>query len=222
MRDIKAVIFDLSGTLYSNEQLDEAYPRMLYTLLAEARGISLDDAKKILSHKKKGLEAATGKHATKLSAMESLGFDRKAVHDAYCRIEPADYLRKDVRLSEFLGWFGGRYKLGIITNLRSAQAIKTLRALGVDETIFQRIIGEEDVANVKPSPEPFKKMLSLLSVPAGACMYVSDSVTKDLMPAKKLGFTTVLVGDPEIKPGQESSIDYRVKDVHELKKILGT
>jgi HAD superfamily hydrolase (TIGR01549 family) len=220
MGKIRAMIFDLSGTLYENEELDDEYAKMLYRLVSEARDIGLDESKRIISEKKKELEKTLGKHATKLSAMEALGFDRKMVHDAYCKVEPRKYLGKNKRLSDFLNALKRGYKLGLITNLRSAQAVKTLKALCVDEKVFNRIVGEEGVVDVKPASEPFLKMLSFLNLSGEECVYVSDSVTKDLMPAKKLGFKTVLVGDAEIKPEHEKFMDYRVKDVYGLKEVL--
>lgn len=218
---VKAVVFDLSGTLYRNRELDEQYPLRLYKLVAESRKIGLWEAKNVFSEEKKALEKELDEHVTKLSVMQSLGFDRKSVHDAYCTVEPAEYLGRDDRLVETLNTVLVEYALGLITNLRTVQAVKTLRALGVDENVFKAVLGEESVSEVKPSTEAFAKMLGLLGLPARECLYVSDSVTKDLVPAKKTGYLTARVSDKELRQEHRPHVDYEIKEIYEILGLLG-
>jgi putative hydrolase of the HAD superfamily len=214
---MKAVLFDLSDTLYRNEELEEQYPEQLHLLLARDKGLTIEEAKAFMKKTKKGLEEKTGRHITKVAVMQELGYTRAQVHEEFCRVDPEKFLRPDSQLAELMERLSRHYRLGMITNLRKIQVLKTLNALGVNPALFEVLIGEDDVKEIKPNIEPFKKALKLLAESPGNCAYVADSVDKDLKPAKIVGMKTILVGGKEGNPG---CVDAVIESILDLEKAL--
>lgn len=190
---IKAILFDLGNTLYSNKEFDKQYPKRLIELLAKDKNISIEEAEIFLKNTKKKFDDKSDTHITKVATMKALGYSRSQVHDAFCRNKPEEYLKPDPELKEMLERISQKYKLAIISNFRSTHSREILNALGVDNSLFSIIIGEDNVANIKPDPEPFNKALDYLKIKPGEAVYVADSPTKDLIPAKRIGFKTIHV-----------------------------
>jgi FMN phosphatase YigB (HAD superfamily) len=125
--------------------------------------------------------------------MEALGYTRKQVHDAFCQVDPGVFLTRNPQLSQFLTRLSERFKLGIITNFRMSHVESILDVLGVDIGIFDVVITEDTTAQIKPHKEPFTKAVELAGLTPQQCVYVADSLTKDLAPAKSIGMKTILV-----------------------------
>lgn len=219
MNDLTAtvILFDLGGTLYENREFDAQYPKQLYHLLAGDMGITVDDAQRLLGETSRKLEAKTGKHITKVAAMEALGYTRRQVHDEFCKIDPTEYLRPDLRLAGLIERLSGRYRLGMVTNFRRAHVVRILDALGVDSGLFEVLVGEDDVLEIKPHHEPFLKALELLGELPENCVYVADSIGKDLRPAREVGMRTVLVGGVGDELG---CVDACVRSILGLEEVL--
>jgi len=152
---IKTVLFDLGNTLYKNKEFDRQYPRQLILLLAKDRGIGEEEAEKILSDTIEDLKKKSDKHVTKVATMAALGYTRSKVHEAFCKNNPGDFLERDSELAGMLAELATKYKLGIVSNFRSSHTLEILEALGVDPSLFDVIVGEDKVGNIKPDPEGF-------------------------------------------------------------------
>jgi putative hydrolase of the HAD superfamily len=213
MTAISAIIFDVGGTLYNNPRFDKQYPLQVYRMLAEDNGITVEEAEQLFKETKKKVEVKTDKHVTKVRVMAELGYTRSQVHEAFCRNNPSDFLKPNPDLNSLLEKLSRRYLLGIVSNFRTTHTRDILKALGLNELLFSVIIGEDIVKEIKPSIEPFLKAVGALGVEPDSTLYVSDSVTKDLKPAKKVGMKTVLVGSL----GDESGcVDFVVRNLTEL------
>jgi HAD superfamily hydrolase (TIGR01549 family) len=190
---IKAIFFDTSDTLYKNEGLELAYPQKLAELIAQRQSIPTVEAKQLLDETTKKLKA-TEKHVTKVRAAEELGFSRAEVHEkAFCKVVPGDYLVKDEALDALMSRLANRYKLGIISNLKKSHMLEVLNALGLSPEWFPLMVTEDIVKEIKPAAEPFLKAVELAACSPSECVYVGDSPTKDMQPAKGVGMKTVLV-----------------------------
>ncbi|MGT2845979.1 HAD family hydrolase [Streptococcus massiliensis] len=81
------------------------------------------------------------------------------------------------------------YHLGIIAN--QVQGLEgCLRKLGIAD-YFDLILSSSDCAYHKPQPEIFQLALKQAQAKAENCVYVGDRCDNDIIPAKKLGFTTI-------------------------------
>jgi HAD superfamily hydrolase (TIGR01549 family) len=215
MSEVKVIFFDVGNTLYKNEEMEEGYPRQLHNLLAMDRKISLPEAKELLKNTEKQLKEKLT-HVTKVSTMEALGYTRRQVHDAFCKVNPNDYLSKNPELSAFLVKLSERFRLGLITNFRKSHVKNILDVLGINMSVFEIIVSEDNIREIKPHKEPFLKAVQLAGVAPEECVYVADCLTKDIIPAKSIGMKTIIVSEAEIA----DSTDVAISDVLELETAL--
>lgn len=216
---IKTIYFDTSDTLYKNDELEAAYPKKLIELIAETKAISTDEAKRQLKRTTEVLKL-TEKHVTKVRAAAEFGLSRQEVHDrAFCQVNPKDFLSEDKALDGVLAKLAQHYKLGIISNLRRSHMLEVLAALGISDGSFELMITEDAVNEIKPAAEPFLKAIELAECSADECLYIGDSPTKDMLPAKGVGMQTVLIAE---QPSQEElrSADATIKDVKDILTLL--
>ena len=84
-----------------------------------------------------------------------------------------------------------------------------------------------DVGLVKPEPEIYRKCLEGLGLPASSCMFVGDGGSNELVAARQLGLTTVLVSGviaqlwPERIPARMETADHHVVWPPEILPLLG-
>jgi HAD superfamily hydrolase (TIGR01549 family) len=217
--DIKAIFFDTSDTLYKNEELEKAYPQKLTEMVAREKKLSLDEAKKLLNETTAKLEA-TEKHVTKIRTAAELGFGPDEVYSkAFDKVAPADYLKEDASLRDCMSLLGQSYKLGIISNLKKLHVVKVLEALGLKADLFAYYVTLDVVQKIKPDAEPFLKAIELSGCPADECIYIGDSPTKDMRPAKEAGMRTVLVTTNHTDADTQYA-DSVVTNVTELPSLL--
>jgi len=215
---IKAIFFDVGDTLYKNEDLEKEYPRQLYKLIADTKNLDKDQAKILLKETTEKLKA-TEKHVTKVRAMRELGFTRAQVHEAFCKVKPSQFLVKDPELDKVIAQLAAQYTLGIISNFKKSHMLEIFEALGLSEEQLPLMVTEDIVKEIKPALEPFQKAVELAGVSAKECLYVGDSPSKDMRPAKEVGMMTILV---RANPTQEDMeyADASIENVIALSALL--
>lgn len=215
---IKTVFFDTSDTLYTNDALEAAYPQKLVELIARDRHSSETEAAALFDATIKQLEGTVG-HVTKVGAMAQLGYTRAQVHEVFCLVRPGDYLQPNHELATALQRLARTYRLGIISNLKRSHMTEVLQALGISPEVFTIFVTEDIVAEIKPHPEPFLKAIELAGCNPAECLYVGDSPTKDMKPAKSVGMTTVLVA-ATMPEGYENVVDAVIPRVELVASLL--
>ncbi len=192
--DIKAIIFDIDSTLYTNasyafEQVDCQVRRF-----ASIRGITNEEARKMVADYRKKYAAENGGKKVSLSnTLRSFGVSiEQSVQWRRELIEPADFLGPDKKLQEALAALGRRYKLLCVTNNPILPAQKTLDALGVADLI-EVLVGLDTCNLSKPAKEPFERAAKETGVPFDKIISVGDRYDLDLAPALELGMGGVLV-----------------------------
>ena len=205
--DIKAIIFDIDSTLYTNaayafEQVDCQVRRF-----ASLRGITNDQARKMVADYRKKYAAENGGKKVSLSnTLRSFGVSiEQSVQWRRELIEPADFLGPDKKLQEALAALSRRYKLLCVTNNPLLPAQKTLDALGVADLI-EVLVGLDTCNLSKPAKEPFERAANEAGVPFDKIVSVGDRYDLDLAPALELGMGGVLVRG--------------VEDVYKLPKLF--
>ena len=192
--DIKAIIFDIDSTLYTNasyafEQVDCQVRRF-----ASIRGITNEEARKMVAdYRKKYATENGGKKVSLSNTLRSFGVSiEQSVQWRRELIEPADFLGPDKKLQEALAALGRRYKLLCVTNNPILPAQKTLDALGVADLI-EVLVGLDTCNLSKPAKEPFERAAKEAGVPFDKIISVGDRYDLDLAPALELGMGGVLV-----------------------------
>jgi beta-phosphoglucomutase len=189
---IKAVIFDLDGTLIETEQLKaESYSRAAIHLrpgaFSQAEviaafedfvGGSREDISKGMLNRF-GLEDAARTRMTEFGASEPWQVYTRL------RLQIFEEIIADEAVLKKAAW---THNIDLLNQVRSAdcriglatmsyctQVKRSLHALRL-ENAFDFIATREDVENPKPDPEIYLLVANKLRVPPGECMVVEDSV----------------------------------------------
>ena len=202
------ILFDLDDTLYPKEAglMDSMSQRILHFMIHQV-GIPADDAtlKKRLYHQRYGttLRGLMAEH--RVDPIEYLDF----VHD----VNPLDFFGASPPLNRMLEAIPLRKV--IFTNAYVPHCQRVLEALQVSPH-FELII-DIQMRNYqcKPDPLAYQQVLKLLDAPGASCIMVEDN-PRNLIPAKDLGMTTILVAGN----GLSSAVDYAVPTIFHVENVL--
>ncbi|WP_404407086.1 HAD family hydrolase [Jeotgalibacillus malaysiensis] len=108
-------------------------------------------------------------------------------------------------------------KLGIISNGRCQFQMDNIRGLGIEQLFDTILISEcEDLR--KPDPEIFERALMRLGVSAEEAVFVGDHPVNDVRAANGVGMKTVWKKDVHWKSAEA---DVVIEDLEEILKIVG-
>ena len=110
-------------------------------------------------------------------------------------------------------------KLGVVSDAPSREAWMRICSVNLHH-IFDAIVTFHDTGMHKPSPEPFKKITSLLKVHPENSLMVGDWPERDVIGAKKLGMKTAFAKYGDVFSTKYSGADYDVMDVKEILSII--
>lgn len=205
--DPGAILFDLDGTLYSNEAYLRFQSDSQIERLASHLGIPLSEAKERLDEAKRIHKAKNAETTSLANHFLSFGVDMETI--VRWRIEafdPSRWLSPDPALAETLASLAACFKLGLLTNNPRLVGERSLETLGV-RPHFDFVVGLDDSFRSKPDPAPFRTFLDRLGMDASRCVSVGDREDVDLRPAMALGMGAILVDG--------------VEDVYRLPRVLG-
>jgi HAD superfamily hydrolase (TIGR01549 family) len=183
----KLIAFDFDGTLTpkKNPEFDEA----IQTALAQAGADFLCGQVKtvgVMAFKKEIRERyLRGESITNF--FQTLGMPRTFISQAASRVEKWRYLKEDPRLMPMMKTLKEKHQLVLASNSPRMENLLALKALGVEPEVFEFLICLEDVARSKPYPDSFQKIVELSGLSVEECVFVGDSLEKDIRRAKALG-----------------------------------
>ncbi|MBP5465288.1 MAG: HAD family hydrolase [Treponema sp.] len=197
-RNLKTIIFDIDGTLYTSsayvfEQVDAQVRH-----LAHIRGKDEDAVRKeIFDYRKRWAAEHGGKKISLGNTLTAFGIPiEESIRWRETLLAPEKYLKQDPRLAAVLDRLARKYRLICVTNNPVAAARKTLDVLGVSPQLPD-IIGLDTCMKSKPAPE----MLLLAAERTGAapdeCLSVGDRYDIDLALPLEMGMGAVLVSGVE-------------------------
>ena len=202
-------IFDLDNTLYS---ADSGIFQQVHTLMgkfvSEHLKIDINEAKELQKKYYK-------QHGTTLKGMmDNHGVDPDHFLSEVHRLDYS-IVKPNKKLNKELENLKGR-KI-IYTNANRQHADDVLKKLELSH-MFEEIF-DIKTANYIPKPEvePYKKIINDFSInPSTAIMF--DDIAKNLVPAKKVGFTSVWIDAgyenfSDDIANSKNFLDYEVKDI---------
>jgi putative hydrolase of the HAD superfamily len=122
-----------------------------------------------------------------------------ALVDAYRNHEPELTLFEDAAWA--LARFGGKAKLGLITDGTHSVQAKKVRALGIaphfGEIVYTHALGGKEFS--KPHPRGYEMVEQALGGAGARLVYVGDNPSKDFVAPNARGWTSVMVKRTEAK-----------------------
>ena len=215
-KKIKALVFDMDLTLYSNPEYGRTQIDNLVAIAGEKRGLSFEQANaEIDAIRKSYAMSHNGKKPSLSGIILSWGFTMEENiawrEKAY---EPEKFLDVDTRLRGTLLSLS-RYSLGVVTNNPVSIANRTLVCLGIEDC-FSAVCGLDTLMIAKPHKLPFLKMLEMLNVHNGndpdkfiepeSAISIGDRYEIDLEIPLEMGMGAILVDG--------------VEDVYDLPELL--
>ncbi len=202
--DLRAFIFDIDSTLYTNQAYAFEQVDCQVRQFAKERGISADEARRMVAEYRKQFAAEhNGSKVSLGNTLLSFGVPiEQSVQWRRELLEPADFLRRDEKLIDELKILQKEYQLICVTNNPVLPARKTLDALGISE-FFPKIVGLDTCFKSKPALEPFETAVERLSkssesgINAENCIAIGDRYDMDIDLPLKMGMGGILVNGVE-------------------------
>ena len=198
--DLRAFIFDIDSTLYTNQAYAFEQVDCQVRQFAKERGITADEARRMVAdYRKKFAAEHNGSKVSLGNTLLAFGVPiEQSVQWRRELLEPADFLGRDEQLIETLKILQSKYKLICVTNNPVLPARKTLEAIGVSE-FFPDIVGLDTCLKSKPAVEPFQTAVERLGegIKAENCLAVGDRYDMDIALPLEMGMGGILVSGVE-------------------------
>ncbi|ACJ15823.1 hydrolase [Thermococcus onnurineus NA1] len=211
---MKAVLFDIDGTILTEEPLIMLFLPQVYDKLSRKLGISKDEARERFLSEILGRRDSYDWHDWNFFFKL---FDLDLKYEELLERYPhkLQVYPDTIPTLEWLRDTG--YKLGIVTSGPKYQRLK-LKLTGLLD-YFDVVITRDDVNAIKPEPKIFLYTIERLGVEPGEAVMVGDSLSQDVYGAKSVGMTAVWIN----RNGDRgyNMADYEIRTLYELRKILG-
>ena len=196
--EIKALIFDMDLTLYSNSEYGQYQIDIIVEKLGKLRGLSFEEMNAEVEEARKAWALShDGKSLSLSNILSTYGIGIKEIIRWREELfEPEKYLKEDSRLRETLEQLSSSFLLGVVTNNPVLVARKTFAALGVTG-YFPTIIGLDTCMCAKPDKTQFFKFSSVSGCPVETCVSIGDRYDIDLALPLEMGMGGILVDGVE-------------------------
>jgi putative hydrolase of the HAD superfamily len=193
---IEVIAFDLDNTLYDESQYFAAAFAAIGPVVAARAGVDPEDVVRRLEARL----GEKGRHYHHLfdDVLTDLGLDPRAylaeLLSIFRRVSAPLVLFPGT--GELLEDLGRVYRLGLITSGMQAVQENKLHLLGI-AACFERVVFSSTLAENKPSPVPFRTLLTAMDVEPARAVYVGDNPHFDFRGANEIGMLTVRVRNSE-------------------------
>ena len=180
---LKAIVFDLDGTLYQEERLGEQVNQSAVHYVADLKGVSPAEAEKLLQQTR----AQDQEGGTLSRAVVALGGTLREMHRRFAAdCTPETLLKPDPRVQELLRALARRYRLHIYTNNNRDLSGRIMELIGIT-ALMDRVFTIEDYWIPKPDRAIITDILSQIGCLPFETLFVGDRYEVDLAVPKALG-----------------------------------
>jgi putative hydrolase of the HAD superfamily len=217
--DIRGVAFDLDGTFYPNYRF---YLRLVPFVLKEWRYL---------------LAFSRARTALRARFQEGDFYDLQALLMARILKQDGDAIKERTERLIYRGWeplfkkvkpyrhvretLGDLKAAGLSLGLLSDfPAERKLEYLGLD-ACWDTVICSEQVNRLKPDPAPFLELARRMALPPEQILYVGNSVSYDIVGAKRQGMKAALVRSPlQLCRRNTGNADFVFSDYRQLREFV--
>ncbi|MCE4957771.1 HAD family hydrolase [Macrococcoides caseolyticum] len=218
---VKAIIFDLDGTLLDRERslrlfLDDQFERYREYFTQVQKNDYINYFIEYDAHgyvkKERVYSALIEQLNIQFVGEKDLLLDYKMNYPKYATEYPG--------AKEVIARLQNRgYKIGIITNGNVEHQRYIIDVLGIEKYVLETLISEA-VGFRKPDPEIFMMMCGKLGVLPEECMFVGDHPVNDIEASRKLGMQTVFKDNHYFEMPDTRIMNHRIEDLFTLLTIL--
>ncbi len=184
---IRAIVFDLDGTLYVSDEFAAVIKDAAVAYLAALRELDLEQARAAMAETRDRLAAESGAQPTLSAVCCALGGTLSDLHAFFQqRLRPESYLAPDRRVIDLLDCLRCLVPLYIYTNNSRPLVNRILVALGL-EGVFRGVFTIDDCWRAKPDQVGLEQILAIVAEPAERVLFVGDRFDVDLRLAERNG-----------------------------------
>jgi FMN phosphatase YigB (HAD superfamily) len=223
---VKAIIFDIDGTLYKPlEILDTSLVDYWVKRIAEHKRISYENAD-VLFRKLK----SEYKSSTRVLEVVGLGNSIEIIKQAekYLFKIMRKQIRRDRELVTLIKKIRATFSLYTLRNGTKTGTRLILTLLGFVNRRqsyrkgfgpFDDILPTAELGVTKPDPIVFKNAIKTIGLHPSEIAIVGDRIEVDLIPAKKMGMKTIWVswGQDDI---YKKEVDFVISSIYDMKEII--
>ncbi|MEE0998395.1 MAG: HAD family hydrolase [Treponemataceae bacterium] len=186
--EIKAVVFDIDGTLYPNSRL---YKKMWFYFLKNLRFFMKYNKVRRVLHKTAVLPDFFEYQGRMLAAEMNISKEKakslieekvyKGLEPFFVNLKPFNYVKET-----FENFKSANIKLGILSDFPPEQK----KDIWGTAPLCDVIMGSEQCGALKPSIYTFGTLIKKLDLPAENILYVGNSISSDVKGAKSAGMQT--------------------------------
>lgn len=205
IKEIKLITWDLDGTLYPNSQeFSDEINRQKLEKVAKHLNCSIEEAKVTFDK----IRSELGSHTKTLDELGLKG--AKFFLNLWVEMSLEKYIKNNPQLVKIFSQVKFPSQ-AMLTNSNSRENIKRkLELIGLSSDHFDFIITSVEVGFNKPSPKIFEELIRRSRLKPNEIIYVGDRERMDIIPAKKLGMRTCMIG------GESKEADISFKTPLEL------
>lgn len=211
---IKAVIFDMDGTMIDTEKIKEdgwKYAGSCQNIviddkmLAEIRGTNKEYCKNFMNKKFKNI------------SFKKLYKDRNEFIERYININGIKMKKGLLEILKFLK--NNNYKIAVASSSEEETIKRYLSKIKILD-FFDVIVAGDMVENGKPNPEIYLKSVELLNLPKEQCIGIEDS-NNGILSVYRAGLKSIMIPDLEEPTEKTKNILYiKLNSLEEVIEVL--
>jgi putative hydrolase of the HAD superfamily len=231
--DIKAVLFDVDGTLFDRglaqrkvlEIIVGQFPHIFGAFEIERVAKGFAESDRITTEEFEAGAPSNGLRRKRSRLfLQLLGLrEDDDLADAITEVYVRDYPAIDAPMTgavPLVKELSQLFIVGVVSNGLPDVQYRKLEAIGLQQ-VLSCIVLSEEIGIRKPDPRIFRHAARLLQLKPSECLYVGDSYASDVVGAKASGMLTCWLNRGQsVTPSERAKADFLISSLKQLGEIL--